>query len=191
MKKAILSIAFVAFAIIAAKAQSSANVKVNVVLNPTLSISLGSGADNGSLHDEVTLEYKTAEDYSKGVDTLVAKQLKVTSIGSGYRVRAALSDGGKLRKSSGLGVDNYEASQLLKIGIGSAGNAVTASADMDLGAFGDNSNASSSVLNKELDVYYKANNLTEGQIKQLLGDNATSTSTAKYSVDVTYTIAAN
>src|SRR5690606_31211324 len=85
MKKVILSLAIVAVAIVGVKAQTpvptgSANVKVNVVLNPVLSISLGSGATAGT--DEVTLTYNTTEDYTQGVTAERAKQLKVTSIGS-------------------------------------------------------------------------------------------------------------
>ncbi len=191
MKNTILAIVFVAVSVLGAKAQSSANVKVNVVLNPTLSISLGSGANNGSAYDEVTLEYKSAQDYTNGVDTLVAKQLKVTSIGSGYRVKAALSNGGQFTKSAGLGIESIDASQLLQIGLGNAANAKTAAATMDFDNVGGDSNASSSVLNKELDVYYRAKDLNEGEIKQLLGNNATKNSTATYTVDVVYTIAAN
>jgi len=190
MKNTILAIVFVAVSVLGAKAQSSANVKVNVVLNPTLSISLGEGANDGSAFDEVTLEYKSAEDYTKGVDTLVADQLKVTSIGSGYRVRAELSNGGKFAKKDGSGIDNMDASQLLEIGVGSAANKKTGAAAMDFDNVGG-SNASSSVLNKDVDVYYRAKELNEGQIKQLLGDNATKSSTATYTVDVVYTIAAN
>ncbi|HMR18708.1 MAG TPA: hypothetical protein PKA53_05375 [Sphingobacterium sp.] len=195
MKKVILSVAFIAIAIVSLKAQTSggvANVKVNVVLNPTLSISLGSGANDGELQDEVTLEYKSAKDYLTGVDTTVSKQLKVTSIGSGYRLKATLSNGGKFTKVQGdaSGQAEIDASQLLQVGIGGS-TIKDGAANMDLDPQGSNSNASSSVLNKEIDMYYRAKELNEGQIKQILGSNANKSTIAKYTVDIVYSIEAN
>ncbi|EEI91153.1 hypothetical protein HMPREF0765_3179 [Sphingobacterium spiritivorum ATCC 33300] len=86
MKKFLLALVVTGAMVTAVKAQTAA-VKVNVILNPIQSISLGEGASN----DVVNLEYKTVEDYKNGVSKTVNNQLYVTSIGGGYKIKAKSS----------------------------------------------------------------------------------------------------
>lgn len=196
MKKLILAAVALVITFSVAQAQtntSGVKVKVNVELNPFQSIEIGSGVVPGAApagyDDAVTLRYKTAADYKHGVDTLVQRQLKVSSVGSGYRVKAALSSGGKFIKELGNGQADYDASQLLEIAVGGKASQ-TAAANLDFGPFGQTSDAGSSVLDQELDVKYIGKPLNEDTVKKLLG-NGGKDSKAVYTVDVVYTIAAN
>lgn len=199
MKKVVLALAVVFAAVVGTQAQtassSSAKVKVNVELNPFQSIEIGSGSNSG---DEVNLVYNTASDYKTGVSKLVEKQLKVSSVGSGYKVKAALGftsgNSGKFIKVLGGGVENIDASQLLEIAIGKGGTVsgltagTTAAANMEFGPFGETSTGESSVLDQELDVKYFGKKLDEGMLKTLFGNQK---SQAKYTIDVVYTITTN
>lgn len=204
MKKVVLALAVVFATVAGVNAQttssSSAKVKVNVELNPFQSIEIGSGATSGGngYGDEVNLVYNTANDYKTGVSKLVAKQLKVSSVGSGYKVKATLGfnsgNSGKFNKVLGGGVENIDASQLLEIAIGKSGGAngittgTTAAANMEFGPFGATSTGESSVLDQELDVKYFGKKLDETMVKNLFGNQKTQ---AKYSIDVVYTITTN
>lgn len=169
-----------------------AKVKVNIELNPFQTIEIGSGAGtNGAITtgygDELTLEYKSADDYKKGVEKNVLKQLKVTSVGSGYKILATLSDNAQFNKVNGSGDAKVDASQLLKIAVGNK-SSMDAAASMDLGSFGTTSGAESSVFDQELDVKYTGKAITDvNLLKKVLNDKTQ----AKYSIDVVYTIAAN
>lgn len=199
MKKVVLALAVVFAAVVGTQAQtassSSAKVKVNVELNPFQSIEIGTGSNSG---DEVNLVYNTASDYKTGVSKLVEKQLKVSSVGSGYKVKAALGfnsgNSGKFNKMQGGGVENIDASQLLEIAIGKGGTVsgltagTTAAANMEFGPFGATSTGESSVLDQELDVKYFGKKLDEGMLKNLFGNQK---SQAKYTIDVVYTITTN
>ncbi|WP_336834244.1 hypothetical protein [Sphingobacterium siyangense] len=174
-----------------AKAHSSAKVKVNVVLNPFQSIEIGKGETGANL-DEVTLEYKNAADYKNGVEKVVPKQLKVSSVGSGFRVKAELRYNGvataSLNKVTGNGINTVDANQLLAITVGNSAKMDVAQ-NMDFGPVGS-SDAQSSVLDKELDVKYSGKSMDETMVKKLLGNSGKDTG-ATYTVDVIYTIAAN
>lgn len=199
MKKVVLALAVVFAAVVGTQAQtassSSAKVKVNVELNPFQSIEIGTGSNSG---DEVNLVYNTASDYKTGVSKLVEKQLKVSSVGSGYKVKAALGfnsgNSGKFNKMQGGGVENIDAAQLLEIAIGKGGTVsgltagTTAAANMEFGPFGATSTGESSVLDQELDVKYFGKKLDEGMLKNLFGNQK---SQAKYTIDVVYTITTN
>ncbi|MDR2273409.1 MAG: hypothetical protein LBF27_21050 [Sphingobacterium sp.] len=176
-----------------AQSQSQAKVKVNVELNPFQSIEIGSGAGHdgpvtSGYDDEVTLKYEKAADYTKGVDKTIAKQLKVSSVGSGYKIKANLLANGQFKKESGNGVGAYDAKDLIEIQVG--GMSATTDVNMEFGPFGNTSTAESSVLNKELDVKYIGKPLDEAAVKKLLG-NGGKDAKAKYTIDVVYTIAAN
>ncbi len=204
MKKVVLALAVVFATVVGANAQEaskSAKVKVNVVLNPFQSIEIGTpGSTNpgAGYGDEVTLTYNTVNDYKNGVSQLVNKQLKVSSVGSGYRVSAALGfnggSTGAFKKIQGGGAENVDASQLLEIAIGKTGtlNGLTAgkqaSANMDFGPMGTTSTGESSVLDEFLDVKYFGKKLDGTAVSALFGNQKTQ---VKYSIDVVYTIAVN
>lgn len=200
MKKIIFFAAAIIGSVTAANAQSQspsqAKVKVNVELKPFQSIEIGggkgSGNDGGAItdgyDDEVTLKYQNINDYTKGVEKNVLKQLKVSSVGSGYRVKATLSSL-NFTKKAGEGVAQYDAKKLLEIQVG--GKSANTDVNMDFGPIGENSNAGSSVLNQELDVKYIGKPLNETAVTELLGKNGDRNTNAKYTIDVVYTIAAN
>ncbi|MEI5983494.1 hypothetical protein VJ786_01130 [Sphingobacterium sp. PU5-4] len=196
MKKMILIAAVILAGINMVNAQTtsgSAKVKVNVILNPFQTISIGSGAGqdgpvSSGYDDEVTLEYKNTQDYNNGVEKNVLRQLKVSSVGSGYQVNATLSDGAKLKKAQGSGEDLVDASQVLKIAVGNK-QTLDAAANMSWGPFGSSSGAESSVLDQEIDVKYIGKPITNADLLRKMLNNKESI--AKYSVDVVYTIAAN
>ncbi|WP_164111534.1 MULTISPECIES: hypothetical protein [Sphingobacterium] len=203
MKKVVLALAVAFAAVVGTQAQtassSSVKVKVNVELNPFQSIEIGAGGTNsGGYGDEVTLVYNTADDYKSGVSKVVEKQLKVSSVGSGYKVQATLGfnsgNSGKFNKLQGGGVENIDAAQLLEIAIGKSGSVsglttgTTATAGMEFGGFSSTSTGESSVLDQELDVKYFGKKLDEGMLRTLFGDQKDQ---AKYTIDVVYTIATN
>lgn len=176
-----------------AQSQSQAKVRVNVELNPFQSIEIGSGAgQDGKVtegyDDEVTLKYEKAADYTNGVNKLITKQLKVSSVGSGYKIKANLLANGQFKKESGNGLGTYDAKKLIEIQVD--GKSASTDVNMEFGPFGNTSTAESSVLNKELDVKYIGKPLNEATVKELLGNGGKDTK-AKYTIDVVYTIAAN
>lgn len=197
MKKLILS----AFVLLGASTISNAQtanpvkVKVNVNLNTLHSIEIGSGATpGGGYGDEVTLEYNTAEDYRNGVSKLVAKQLKVTSIGSGYKIKASLSDTddaptNDLKRTSSAGVATITASKILKIQVG-AGAVQEAIQNIPEWTFsGQTSSGQSSVLDQELDVKYIGARIDQEDLRDYF--NNVGKESIKYSVVVTYSIETN
>ncbi|WP_159730337.1 hypothetical protein [Sphingobacterium sp. 18053] len=193
MKKIIFFAAAIIGSVTAVNAQSQAKVKVNVELNPFQSIEIGSGAGSegqptSGYDDEVTLKYEKASDYTNGVSKSITKQLKVSSVGSGYKIKATLSSNGQFNKVAGNGVNSYDAKKLVEIQVG--GMSAPTDVNMEFGPFGSTSTAESSVLNKELDVKYIGKPLNEATVKELLGNGGKDTK-AKYTIDVVYTIAAN
>ncbi len=176
-----------------AQSQSQAKVKVNVELNPFQSIEIGSGAGQdgpvtSGYDDGVTLKYEKAADYTNGVSKSIAKQLKVSSVGSGYKVKATLLTNGQFNKVAGNGANTYDAKKLIEIQVD--GKTASTDVNMEFGPFGSTSTAEASVLNKELDVKYIGKPLNEATVKELLGNGGKDTK-AKYTIDVVYTIAAN
>lgn len=171
---------------------NAAVVKVNIELAPFQTIQIGSGAgSNGAVTsgygDELTLEYKSVEDYKNGVEKNVLKQLKVTSVGSGYKILATLSDDAQFYQEYGSGDAKVDANQLLKISVGNK-SSLDAETHMELGSFGATSGAESSVFDQELDVKYSGKPITDPVLlKKVLNDKTK----AKYTIDVIYTIAAN
>lgn len=199
MKKVVLALAVVFATVVGAQAQTanqtSATVKVNVVLTPFQSIEIGTG--NGI--DEVNLEYNKVDDYKNGVTKEVPKQLKVSSVGSGYIINAKMAfntQEGLFGKVLGNGDATIAAGDLLEIGIAKSGVAIgttqTATTAMKFGGFGTIGAGSSSVLDEELDVKYVGKKLDATMLGKLFGaTNGAANTTAKYSIDVVYTIATN
>ncbi|WP_206366901.1 hypothetical protein [Sphingobacterium sp. SGL-16] len=179
-----------------AQTANPVKVKVNVNLNSFQSIEIGSGATpGGGYGDEVTLEYKTAEDYRNGVSKLVAKQLKVTSIGSGYKIKASLSDlddapTDYLKRNTGsAGVETIKASDILKIKVG-AGAVKDAFQNIPEWTFSDQtSSGQSSVLDQELDVKYIGERIDQANLRDYF--NNVGKESIRYSVVVTYSIETN
>lgn len=194
-----MAVAFVSVTGLKAQDANSVKVKVNVELKPFQSIEIGTGGKPaGGYGDEVTLRYATLADYKNGVSVERANQLKVSSVGSGYKVNAALSfagaGAGNFKKELGGGVDQVAASELLEIAIGKTGtltgasNGTTAAATLQFGPFGSTSDGASSVLDEQLDVKYFGKPLNEDMVRKLFGNQKTE---AKYTIDVVYTIATN
>jgi hypothetical protein len=197
MKKLILSTFVLLGASTVSNAQTAnpVKVKVNVNLNTLHSIEIGSGATpGGGYGDEVTLEYNTAEDYRNGVSKLVAKQLKVTSIGSGYKIKASLSDLSNvatenLINNGSAGAATIKASEILKIQVG-AGAVQEAIQNIPEWTFsGQTSSGQSSVLDQELDVKYIGARIDQAHLRSYF-DNVGKESIS-YSVVVTYSIETN
>src|SRR5690606_24213713 len=124
MKKIILSTFALFAAVVITNAQTPTpptpvKVKVNVNLNAFQSIEIGSGATGGigEYGDVVTLNYNNATDYRTGVSKNVAKQLKVSSVGSGYSVKAKLAKS-TLDRVGSDGVATIAAGDILEVAIG-------------------------------------------------------------------------
>ncbi|ERJ61404.1 hypothetical protein [Sphingobacterium paucimobilis] len=196
MKKVVLALTAVFATVLGVNAQvTSAKVKVNVVLNPFQSIELGSGKDI----DQVTLEYKTVNDYKNGVSVEVPKQLKVSSVGTGYNIKADLmysGQSGVFGKELGNGAPTVEAKDLLQVAIAKSGAGYgtpqNAGAKMTFTGFGVIGSGASSVLDQELDVKYFGKSLNADMLGKMFGTTTNqANSTAKYTIDVVYTITTN
>ncbi|MBL1410479.1 hypothetical protein [Sphingobacterium faecale] len=198
MKKVVLALTAVFATVVGVKAQQasqSANVKVNVILTPFQSIEIGTGTGM----DVVNLEYNKVEDYKEGVSVEVPKQLKVSSVGTGYKIKASLAYGtqtGNFGKALGNGEATILASDLLEIAIAKNGTgfgtAQVADASMTFGSFGTIGDGASSVLDQELDVKYVGKRLDAGMLGKMFGTSSTQANpTAKYTIDVVYTITTN
>lgn len=190
MKKVILSLVLVAVAIVGVNAQVNGpitKVRLNVVLNPVLAIEIGnpSAPGNGETvppgyGDLVTLEYKNAADYTNGVSKKVAGQLKVTSIGSDFKVYAQTSANHLTRVSGGNETMEGEL-VTVAIGNGPAKNVRDMAAQQDFGTI-----TGKSTTAKSLDVTYSAAALDDTKLATLLKNNSNSKVT--YTTDVTYTV---
>lgn len=190
MKKVILSLVLVAVAIVGVNAQVNGpitKVRLNVVLNPVLAIEIGnpSAPGNGETvppgyGDLVTLEYKNAADYTNGVSKKVAGQLKVTSIGSDFKVYAQTSANHLTRVSGGNETMEGEL-VTVAIGNGPAKNVRDMAAQQDFGTI-----TGKSTTAKSLDVTYSAAALNDTKLATLLKNNNNSKVT--YTTDVTYTV---
>jgi hypothetical protein len=196
MKKLILS----AFVLLGASTVSNAQtpnpvkVKVNVILKSFQSIEIGSGAQNGETGygDVVTLTYANAENYRNGVSALINNQLKVTSVGTGFKVKANLSNI-NLTRTSSAGVEKIPANEILEIEVGKNLAGVTEGRTVDVnGPEWDLSAVSSgqaSVLDQELDVKYFGKPISDSQLKQYF--NNVGNQAISYRVDVTYEVVPN
>lgn len=174
-------------------------VKVNLNLNTFQSIEIGSGAVNGAsgYGDVVTLNYANADDYRNGVSTLVNNQLKVTSVGSGFKVKATLSDADFTRDGSG-GAEKISAKEILRIEVGKNLSGVKTGKMVEAGSLQEwnisgtlGSNGQASVLDQELDVKYFGLPISDSKLKQYFHNVTKEQQAIAYTVDVTYTIAPN
>ena len=183
--------------------------KVNVVLNPAFSIevdnsTLDQTADGLAEAQAVNLVYRTASDYATGVKKNVNNHLKVTSVGTGYKIFAT-ADSRNLKKSSGAG-DAEMDGDIVTVKVGGQGNGVSiATLNGKAGAVNSgkngtsatgevvyalgNSNSSASVVGQGLAVEYAARALTTAEVKKFLGENNQTGS--RYTVNVTYSIIAD
>jgi len=208
MKKGLILAAAVCLSIAGAKAQTS-NVKVNVVLNPAFSIEVDNSTldktDNGlEQKDAVNLVYRTASDYATGVKKDIANHLKVTSVGTGYKIFAT-ADSRNLQRTSGEGVPEM-AGEIVTVKVGNQGNGVNIAAlngkinQVNNGKNGTtakgevvytlgNSNSTESVVGFGLNVEYAARALNTAEVKSFLGQN--NAIGARYTVNVTYSILAD
>ena len=157
------------------------------MLNPVLAIEIGnpSAPGNGETvppgyGDLVTLEYKNAADYTNGVSKKVAGQLKVTSIGSDFKVYAQTSANHLTRVSGGNETMEGEL-VTVAIGNGPAKNVRDMAAQQDFGTI-----TGKSTTAKSLDVTYSAAALNDTKLATLLKNNNNSKVT--YTTDVTYTV---
>lgn len=198
MKKLILSASVLIVLIgvtFSANAQSSAptpvKVKVNVNLNSFQSIEIGTGANpTGEYGDVVNLTYANANDYRNGISKIVPNQLKVSSIGSGYKVKAKLSQA-TLNRTSAQGVQNIQADEILEIQVGknlsgiASGKVVTTSG-VEFTELSASNTGSASVLDEQLDVKYFGKPISQSKL-QTYFNNVGNTSLS-YTVDVLYEI---
>lgn len=188
MKKVILSLALVVAGVVGVNAQTpSTKVKLNVVLNPVLAIEIGNSdaANTGETipsgyDDVVTLEYKNATDYTTGVSKTVDGQLKVTSIGSDFKVYAQTSTNNLTRVSGG---NETMEGDLVTIAIGSSAekNVRDLVSQQDYGTI-----TGKSTTAKSLDVTYRAAALNDTKLAALLRNNSNNKVT--YTTDVIYTV---
>lgn len=190
MKKVILSLALVVAGVVGVNAQTpstSTKVKLNVVLNPVLAIEIGNSdaANTGETipsgyDDVVTLEYKNATDYTTGVSKTVDGQLKVTSIGSDFKVYAQTSTNNLTRVSGG---NETMEGDLVTIAIGSSAekNVRDLVSQQDYGTI-----TGKSTTAKSLDVTYRAAALNDTKLADLLRNNNNNKVT--YTTDVIYTV---
>lgn len=188
MKKVILSLALVVAGVVGVNAQTpSTKVKLNVVLNPVLAIEIGNSdaANTGETipsgyDDVVTLEYKNATDYTTGVSKTVDGQLKVTSIGSDFKVYAQTSTNNLTRVSDG---NETMEGDLVTIAIGSSAekNVRDLVSQQDYGTI-----TGKSTTAKSLDVTYRAAALNDTKLAALLRNNNNNKVT--YTTDVIYTV---
>lgn len=195
MKKIILSTFALFAAVIITNAQtptpSSVKVKVNVNLNAFQSIEIGSGATGGigEYGDVVTLNYNNANDYRTGVSKNVAKQLKVSSVGSGYSVKAKLAKS-TLDRVGSDGVATIAAGDILEVAIGKGFTDATPSSGRVLNttgtAFDFAGTGSSSVLDEELDVKYFGKPISQENLRTYF--NNVGNKPIAYTVDVMYEI---
>lgn len=196
MKKLILSTFVLLGASTVSNAQTAnpVKVKVNVNLNSFQSIEIGSGAQNSEAGygDVVTLTYANAENYRNGVSVLVNNQLKVTSVGSGYKVKANLSNI-NLTRTSSSGVETIPANEILQIEVGKNLAGVTSGRTVDVNGPEWNlspvSSGQASVLDEELDVKYFGKPISDSQLKAYF--NNVGKQAIAYTVDVTYEVVPN
>lgn len=194
MKKLILSV-FILFSLIfhATGQTSGVKVKVNVNFNKFQSIEIGSGATpNGAYGDVVNLTYATAEDYRNGVSQYVANQLKVSSVGTGYKVKAKLSNANLTRVGSN-GIATIPASDILQVKVGKGISAATSGSTLSTSGheflLSATSDGGSSVLAEELDVKYFGLAIPEAKVKEYF--NNVGKESIAYTVDVTYEVVPN
>ena len=198
MKNLLLIVGVVISAISTANAQTpatplstgSVKVKVNVELTAFQTIEIGTAGQDGQVSsgyaDEVTLRYEDTDDYKNGVQKTIANQLKVSSVGTGYKIITTFGNNGIMSKDYGTSTTPIDASRLLDIEIdGIVGQGTFPAKTYTFGTLGD---ATTSVLDKSLSVKYIGKPLINAYLlKDLLNDF----NSAKYNIDVVYTIAAN
>ncbi|MBD1429751.1 hypothetical protein [Sphingobacterium litopenaei] len=195
MKNLILSAAVLLGVTFSANAQNSSpapvKVKVNVNLNSFQSIEIGSGATpSGEYGDIVNLTYADANDYRNGISKNVPNQLKVSSIGSGYKVKAKLSQA-VLNRTSAEGAQNIQANEILEIQVGknlagaTSGKIVTLSG-VEFTDLSASNTGSASVLDEQLDVKYFGKPIPQNKLQTYF--NNVGNKSLSYTVDVLYEI---
>jgi len=151
-------------------------VKATVSFSPVLEIKLGSGAVNKNSDgaDLVSLSLKTSNDYTKrpGVSLRVNKQLEVFAIGSGYSVNASVK------------ASDERIFQIFRFGLGTTRFFGHNRASKTLtGLYRGGSEGSMA-----LDASYAMDWLDEGNFKVF---NELARKGGTYTIDITYTIAAD
>ncbi len=208
MKKGLILAAAACLTILGAKAQTTA--KVNVVLNPALSIEVNDASLDQTINGleeakAVNLVYKTASDYVSGVKKPVADHLKVTAVGTGYKIYARASSN-TLARSGGNGENAVMqmAGEIVTVKV-HTGSAITI-ADINAKSNQVNtingksvkgetmyvsgaSNSNASVVAQPINVEYAARALNSAEVKGFLGTN--NTQGARYTVNVIYDILAD
>lgn len=205
MKKIALLIATVFATAIGAQAQQGqpstttpvtenpTNVKLNVILHPTLSVELANYGNSGTLGhleeaDAVNLVYKTAADYTNGVSKTITNHLKATSIGSGFKINASASLD-HLARTAGAGVATMDGTKVtVKVG-GGAAKVIRdlGQSAQDMGYVVGNNNSTASTVGEFIDVTYAAGSLSSADVQNYLGADGNA---ARYTVNVVYTITA-
>lgn len=201
MKKGLILAAAACLTILGAKAQT-ATTKVNVILNPALSIEVNEGSlDLGGKGLEeakaINLVYRTAADYTSGVKRVVADHLKVTAVGTGYKIYAKTSGTTLTRVGThGDGALATMPGENVTVSVGGqSGFTIKAISDDNSTTRGKAiytsavSNSSGSVVALPLPVEYAAKALNSADVKNFLGTN--NTQGAKYTVNVMYEILAD
>lgn len=195
MKKIILSLAITIAAFATVQAQSNtANVKLNVILNPTLSIEVANWGNESTVSgleeaDAVNLVYRSADDYAKGVTKTIKGHLKATSIGTGFKIHAETIGANKtaLVRTSAEGAPSMSG-DLVTVNVGGQGAKLIrdmGSNRQEMAKFGNN-DAGSSAIGQLVDVEYVAKALNAEQIKTLVGNDKA----ARYTTNIMYTITA-
>lgn len=196
MKNLILSALILIGGISIAKAQNEVKVKVNVNLKNFQSIQIGSGAQSPETgyDDVVTLNYNDAKDYREGVYKLVNNQLKVSSVGTGYKVTAKISSV-NLNRSSSVGSENIPSNEILQIAVGKSlsNDNKGDRKGVDIGGIdmfkNDPSSGQASVLDEELDVKYYGKPISQNKLKDYF--NNTNNQPIAYWVAVLYQVVPN
>lgn len=204
MKNVILSLLFVAIATVGVKAQTattSTTVQLNVVLKSLIGIEIGNesgdteykgGGSAADYGDVVNLEYKTAEDYQNGVSKTVEGQLKVTSIGSQFKLYVQTFES-RTNTASGVlkrvsGGHNTMDGNLVTVSVSGVQSGQARSVHQLQGQQDYGNMTGGATAGTDLDVTYTAAALTDAQVAALLQNHHGNE--VVYTTDVVYTVMA-
>jgi len=189
-----LLLAFLAVSPIVRAQGPTPKILVSLEAQTFQSIEIGSGARPAAsgYADVVSLKYASEQNYLQGVKKHVSKQLKVSSIGTGYVVNATWDsgDGRFVRKSGGNGANQFPAGEVLQIAMTPAGNPMRPLKNV-AGYMKDVYRSTHGVLSQELDVLYAAKPLSEEMITKLFGLGQSKMATVRFETNVQYTITPN
>jgi len=170
-------------------------IKVSLVVKPFQSIQIGSGSVPGDNYAGlVSFEYSSHEHYAKGGTKTVERQLRVSSIGTGYTVGAEwLNDGKFYRVGAGSGAERIPVGEILQIAIAQAGEPMGAPKDVEANMPAVYTSTEVVSPFTELDVMYRAKPLmgNEDLIRRLLGPGEAISNPSTYAAHVRYTIVPN